>query len=114
VRMPKLSQGTETNIEDHKRLMSWAIFRDSACAIRASSCVNVSNLCGASSMSRFPISLLKYLTERTSVETIYHSRINSLIVGRLISFVAIARIESTSAMISMIIRFIAIVGGTSV
>ncbi|KAH9969987.1 hypothetical protein BGW80DRAFT_1333998, partial [Lactifluus volemus] len=48
--------------------------------------------------SLFPISFLKYL----------------IVTGCLISFVAIARIESTSVMISMIIRFIAVVSGMSV
>ncbi|KAN0118138.1 hypothetical protein V8E52_005399, partial [Russula decolorans] len=69
-------------------------FSSSADAIRASSCVNLSNLCTLSSISVFPANFLKYLLNRP----------------RFASFVMMARIMSTSTIISTIISVIAIVG----
>ncbi|KAF8259406.1 hypothetical protein EI94DRAFT_1751706 [Lactarius quietus] len=79
-------------------MMMCASLRTSAAAIRASSCVNLSNRFRASSISFFPISFLRYFFARP----------------RFISFVARANIFSTSIIICTIMSVIASVGRTAV
>ncbi|KAF8268396.1 hypothetical protein EI94DRAFT_1727800 [Lactarius quietus] len=78
--------------------MACVRFRICAAAIRASSCVNLSNLFNASSISFLPTSFLKNFLARPC----------------FISFVAIAKMFKTSTMIFTIMSVIASVGGTSV
>ena len=88
--------------------------RTSAVAIRASSCVNLSKLFSASSMSVLPISLFPNFSKHPSVNAEIFAPIYSLILPCLISLVAIPRMERTSTIIRMIVSIISVVGGTSV
>ena len=85
-----------------------------AAAISVSSCVNLSNLFSASSMSFRPTSFLKYFSKHR-LAYIHVLIINySLARPCFISFVAIAKMFRTSAIILTMISVIALVGGTSV
>ena len=89
-------------------------FRTCAVAIRASSCVNLSSLLNASSISLLPISFFRYFSEFMSVTRNAPQGISSLARPCFISFVTIPKIPSTSTMIFTMISFIASVVGTSV
>ena len=89
-------------------------FKLCATAIRASSCVNLSNFFSASFISVLPISVFPYFSKRhigyCSILLLNYS-LNRL---RVISFVAIPRIERTSAIMWVITSVISVVSGTSV
>jgi hypothetical protein len=89
-------------------------FRICAAAISASSCVNLSNLFNASSMSFRPTSLLRNFSEHGLAYVLGFPIGYSLARPCLISFVAIAKIFRTSTIILTMISVIAFVGGTSV
>ena len=88
--------------------------RTSASAIRASSCVNLSNFLSASSRSVLPANFFRNFSTRSSV-TIHRQQIGDLLVNpRPSSFVTIPKIRSTSTMISVIMSVMAEVGVISV
>ena len=94
--------------------MPCVILSASACAIRASSCVNLSNFFRALSRSAIPANFLRNFSVPDLVNL--HTQLirNSLADPRLNSFVAIPKILITSASISVIMFVIAVVGATSV
>jgi hypothetical protein len=92
----------------------WVRCRICAAAIRASSCVNVSNLFNASSMSFLPTSFLRNFSVYRLAYTHELQGNNALARLCFISFVAIAKIFKTSTIIFTMISVIASVGGTSV
>jgi hypothetical protein len=94
--------------------MACVVLRTSAVAIRASSCVNLSNLFSASSISVLPISFFPNVSKHRSVNRDIVVLNHSLILPCLISLVAIPRIEKTSTTIWMIVSIISVVGGTCV
>ena len=94
--------------------MACVALRTSAVAIRASSCVSLSSLFSASSMSVLPINFFPYFSGHHSVDSDILVLNHSLIRPCLISFVATPRIDITSTMIRVIISIISAVGGTSV
>ncbi|KAF8479515.1 hypothetical protein DFH94DRAFT_486057 [Russula ochroleuca] len=89
-------------------------FKFCAAAIRASSCVSLSNLFNASSISVLPTSFFPFFSEHRLVNGDILIPNYSLIRPCFISFVAIPRIERTSTIIQTIVSIISAVGGTSV
>ena len=87
-------------------------FKVSATAIRASSCVNLSNLFNASSMSFLPTSFLTFFWTQIS-QQFYIAESDALARLCFISLVAMAKMFSTSIIIFTIISVIASVGGTA-
>jgi len=80
-------------------------FRISAAAVRASSCINLSN-------RSFPTSF-RYFSENRLGDN-YIAESNALARPCLISFVAIAKMFSTSTIIFTIMSAIASIGGTGI
>jgi hypothetical protein len=81
--------------------MLCVILRTSACAIRASSCVNLSSFLRASSRSANPANFLRNFSACDLVKVHTQLTGNSLADPRFNSFVAIPKILSTSAIISV-------------
>ena len=94
--------------------MLCVILSASACARRASSCVNLSNFFRALSRSAIPANFLRNFSVPDLANV--HTQLigNSLADPRFNSFVAIPKILTTSASISVIIFVIAVVGANSV
>jgi len=110
IRRPLITEKT-TNGSEHSQVT----FKVSAIAIRASSIVSVSSLFSASSIPFLPSSFFTNFSKESKSRTNNIRRsIYSLDRPCFISFVAMARIESTSIIIFTITSVIAVVGGTSV
>ena len=94
--------------------MLCVILRTSTCAIRASSCVNLSSFLRASSRSAVPANFLRNFSAHGLVK-VYTQLIGNLLADpRLSSFVAIPKILRTSTIICVIMSVMAVVGATSV